>query len=118
MTEQGPPRLIDRKPPRRATPLTPEWVIKGLRAELPANRRLGRPRAWIGLLTGVLETSYPRPRVEVMVEGLSLSTLQTWAMADVILLPRHRQLVVMGGSFTPPRGYPLINTEPGQGKGA
>jgi hypothetical protein len=106
--------MVDRKPPRSATPLTREWVIQGLRVELPARRQVGRSRSWIGLLTGVIETSYPRPRVEVITEGLSLGRLDTWALADVILLPRNRQLVAMGGGFTPPRGYPLINTEPGQ----
>ena len=105
--------MTERKIPVRATPLTPEWVIQGLRVELPANSRQGRPRTRTGMLTGLLDRSYPRPRVEVMVEGTSTNRPETWAMADVLLLPRRRQLVAMGGGYEPPRGYPLNCSEPG-----
>ncbi len=96
--------------PLKATPLKPELVQHCLRVELKAKGV--RPR--IGLLTGVLDRSYRRPRVEIIPEGLSLSRIETWALADTILLPRKRQLRALGGEFDPPKGYPLVNREPGQ----
>jgi hypothetical protein len=99
--------VADCKLPLKPSPLKPEQVRKGLRVELCA--RGTRPR--IGLLTGALDRTYPRPRVEVIPEGLALGRLETWALADVILLPRRRQLQGMGGGFQPPKGYPLVNKE-------
>jgi hypothetical protein len=98
------------KLPIKATPLTAERVQHCLRVELRAK---GVPPR-IGLLTGLLDRSYRRPRVEIIPEGLALSRIETWAMADVILLPRKRQLRALGGEFDPPRGYPLVNKESGQ----
>lgn len=102
--------MPDFKPPIKATPLTAERVLHCLRVELRA--RGTRPR--IGLLTGVLDRSYRRPRVEIIPEGLALSRIETWALADTVLLPRKRQLRALGGEFDPPKGYPLVNKEPGQ----
>jgi hypothetical protein len=102
--------MADFKLPLKPSRLKPEHVRQGLRVELCASGV--RPR--IGLLTGVLDRTYPRPRVEIIPEGLSLGRLETWALADVLLLPRRRQLQAMGGSFVPPKGYPLVNTEKAQ----
>jgi hypothetical protein len=96
--------------PTKSTALTAQRVHQGLRVELRG--RNSRPR--LGLLTGLIDKTYPRPRVEVIPEGLSLGRIETWALADCILLPRKRQLVPLGGSYQPPKGYPLINKEPGQ----
>jgi hypothetical protein len=93
--------------PLKASLLRPEQVRQGLRVELT----LPKGRTRIGLLTGTLDRTYPRPRVEVIPEGLALGKLETWALADVVLLPRRRQLKGMGGGFTPPKGYPLVNKE-------
>lgn len=96
--------------PIRTVPLKPEHVRQGMRVELRG--RKSRPR--LGLLTGVLDKTYPRPRVEVIPEGLSLGRIETWALADCVLLPRRRQLVALGGGYQPPKGYPLVNGEPGR----
>jgi hypothetical protein len=97
-------------PPLKSAPLSSQWNRQGLRVEL----RDGRTPARIGLLTGVLDRTYPRPRVEVIPEGLALGRIETWPLADVALLPRKRQLRALGGGFDPPKGYPLVNKESSQ----
>lgn len=94
--------------PVRGTRLTEGFVRQGLRVEL---RSKGSQRR-LGLLTGAIDRTYPRPRVEVIPEGLCLGRLETWALVDTHLLPRKRQLLALGGGFQPPKGYPLINGEP------
>lgn len=94
--------------PVRGTRLTEGFVRQGLRIELRGKGGRGR----LGILTGVIDRTYPRPRVEVIPEGLCLGRLETWALVDAHLLPRKRQLVGLGGGFQPPKGYPLINGEP------
>lgn len=93
--------------PVRGTRLTEGWVRQGLRVEL---RSKGSQRR-LGLLTGIIDRTYPRPRVEVIPEGLCLGRLEAWLLVDTHLLPRKRQLVGLGGGFQPPKGYPLINGE-------
>jgi hypothetical protein len=100
----------DHQLPIRTVPLKAAQVQQGLRVELRG--RNSRPR--LGLLTGVIDKTYPRPRVEVIPEGLSLGRIETWALADCVLLPRRRQLSALGGGYQPPKGYPLVNKESGR----
>jgi len=100
-----PLRISMAKKPR---PLTADQVRLGLRVRATGHYAQGR----IGILTGVIDRSYPRPRVEVIPEGLAVSRLDTWALAEAVLLPEPQQLRALGGSFDPPKGYPLITTSP------
>jgi|694.fasta_scaffold74192_3 hypothetical protein len=93
----------------KPSPLKAEQVQRGLRVELCARGK--QPR--LGLMTGLIDRTYPRPRVEVIPEGLALSRLELWAMDDLVLLPKRRQLVGMGGGWRCPKGYPLVNKESG-----
>ena len=93
---------------KKPQPLAAEQVRLGLRVRATGHYARGR----IGILTGVIDRSYPRPRVEVIPEGLALSRLDTWALAEAVLLPEQQQLRALGGSFNPPKGYPLITTSP------
>jgi hypothetical protein len=99
--------VADIKLPCRPSPLKPEQVQRGLRVELCA--RGVRPR--LGLMTGLIDRTYPRPRVEVIPEGLALGRLELWTMEDLILLPKRRQLTGVGGDWKCPKGYPLVNKE-------
>jgi hypothetical protein len=94
------PRTREPKPRR----LTEALVQKGLRVQSTGHHAPGRT----GMLTGVIDHGYRRPRVEVIPEGLSLGRLDTWAIDDTLILPLSQQFRSLGGSFEAPRGYPLI----------
>lgn len=84
--------------------LTASLVQRGLRVQ--STHKHSRDR--IGMLTGTIDHGYPRPRVEVIPEGLSLARLETWAIHETVILPIEQQVKALGGSFDPPKGYPLI----------
>jgi hypothetical protein len=101
--------MTELKLPSKPSPLKTEQVQRGLRVELCVR---GKPPR-LGLMTGLIDRTYPRPRVEVIPEGFALSRLELWAMADLVLLPKRRQLIGMGGDWRCPKGYPLVNKESG-----
>lgn len=102
--------MAEIKLPTRPSRLRLERVQRGLRVELLSRGK--RPR--LGLMTGLIDRTYPRPRVEVIPEGLALSRLELWVVDDLVLLPKRRQLIGMGGDWRCPKGYPLVNKESGR----
>ena len=91
---------------KQTKPLTADQVRLGLRVLATGHYAKGRT----GILTGVIDRSCRRPRVEVIPEGLAVSRLDSWALAEATPLPESQQLRALGGSFDPPKGYPLITT--------
>lgn len=46
--------------------------------------------------------------VDVIPEGSSNGRPEPWRVADIKPLPQAQQLPALGGSFSPPKGYPMI----------
>lgn len=76
---------------RRALPSGGDRI--GLVVEVPSER--------------AVSNSKRPPWAEVMPEGSSTSRTELWPIAEISLLPQVEQLPLLGGSFQPPKGYPL-----------
>lgn len=62
----------------------------------------------LAMLTGKLDTAPPKLHVEVMPEGNSTGRLEIWPINAVERLPMQQQLVMHGGRFKPPVGWPMV----------
>ena len=64
----------------------------------------------LAMLTGKLDTAPPKLHVEVMPEGNSTGRLEFWPISLVERLPMQQQLVMHGGRFKPPVGWPMVSS--------
>lgn len=59
-----------------------------------------------GLVVGRVEgTGWNKALVPIAIEGSTRN--EFWPLSQVVLRPKHEQVIGMGGKFQPPKGYPL-----------
>lgn len=68
-------------------------------------------RGRLAIITGVVRTEAGVAVVDVIPEGCTDGKPQTWRLADLEPLPQEKQLEILGGSFKPPKGYPMIPSD-------
>lgn len=89
---------------QKHTPFPAEQVVQGLRVRSFGPHAKGRT----AMLTGSIDRSYRHPRLEVIPEQVAISGVDSWDMRHVVPLPTEEQLPRFGGTFQPPKGYPLV----------
>lgn len=62
----------------------------------------------LAIVTGRIRTEAGVAVVDVIPEGCTDGKPKTWRIADCEPLPKEDQLEALGGSFKPPKGYPMI----------
>lgn len=89
---------------QKHAPFPAEQVVQGLRVRSVGPYARGRT----AMLTGSIDSSYRHPRLELIPEESAITGVDSWDMRHVVPLPLEEQLLRFGGSFQPPRGYPLV----------
>lgn len=85
---------------------------RDLRAGVRVRRRAPGQPDRIGMVVAAPEERVPSPPksqvfAEVLPEGSATSRPEPWPLSQLSLLPVAEQLPKFGGSFSPPKGYPL-----------
>jgi hypothetical protein len=68
-------------------------------------------RGRLAIVTGAERMESGIPVIDVIPEGCTDGRPRTWRLTDFEPLPQEKQLESLGGSFKPPKGYPMIPSD-------